>query len=77
MNMRTLEMIRKDIKDREKRLKWAKENYADIVIEYIAIGYDVRNHPTPEEYRKDVVDLMEELNELHDEHHEAMHAEGC
>lgn len=59
--MRKIEAIERDIRNTEEQL------YGDIVIEYMEIGYDVHNHPTPEKYQKEVTELAEKLNELYDE----------
>lgn len=73
---RDLEVILKDIEKMEERLLDAKANYADVVIEYLDIGHDVSKHHVPEAYRKEVIRLVEELNELYDEHHEAQYPES-
>ena len=71
--MRDLEMIRRDIENMEARLLDAKANYADMVIAYMDMGHDVNTHHIPNAYRKVVIELIKELNELYDEHHEAFY----
>lgn len=71
--MRELKVIRAELDEMLSRLRVAKENYAEIVIEYMDMGYD-SNHHVPKSYQKVVVDLMEEVNELHDEYHEVFYS---
>lgn len=73
---REIEVIERDIDNMESRLLDAKANYADVIIEYLEIGHDVSKHHVPEAYRKEVIRLVEELNELYDEHHEAQYPES-
>lgn len=73
--MREIKVISREIESTEIRLLDAKANYADVVIEYINIGYDVSKHHEPEAYRKKVMELVEELNVLYEEHYEATYVE--
>ena len=71
--MRKIEEIRNDIKDAGERLQVAKMNYQDIVNDSIEIGYDAKNHPMLEEYRKEIAKINEEMDVLSDEFHEAFY----
>lgn len=63
--MRKLAEIRKDIEDVMGRLQQAEATYTHIVTNY--------TDRVPEEYRKDIEDLKNELDELADEHHIAFY----
>lgn len=64
--MRKLEEIRKDIAEVAGRLQQAEAAYTDIITNY--------TNRVPEKYRKNIVDLKNELDKLADEHHAAFHS---